>query len=130
MEENVVAIPQDIRCTLGQVLFRSDDVNKKIVSLSGGETARLILAKLILQKCNVLILDEPTNHLDMESIDALIEALQSFTGAVLFVSHNRYFIDRIATRVLSLTERHGVQNYLGNYRDYLAQFGHDYLARA
>ncbi|OGT61808.1 MAG: ABC-F family ATPase [Gammaproteobacteria bacterium RIFCSPHIGHO2_12_FULL_43_28] len=130
MEENVVAIPQDIRCTLGQVLFRGDDVNKKIVNLSGGETARLILAKLILQKCNVLILDEPTNHLDMESIDALIEALQSFTGAVLFVSHNRYFIDRIATRVLSLTERHGVQNYLGNYRDYLAQFGHDYLARA
>jgi len=129
MEENVIAAAQDIRRTLGQVLFRGDDIDKKISMLSGGESARLVLAKLILQKNNVLILDEPTNHLDMESIDALIEALQEFNGAVLFVSHNRYFIDHIATRVLSLTERHGVQNYLGNYHDYLAQFGQDYLTR-
>lgn len=130
LEENVVASAQEMRKVLGQVLFRGDDVMKKIVMLSGGESARLVLAKLILQKNNVLILDEPTNHLDLESIDALIEALQVFTGAVLFVSHNRYFIDRIATRVLAVTEHHGVQNYLGNYHDYLAQFGQDYLAKA
>lgn len=126
-----VAVPeQDMRRVLGQVLFRGDDVNKRISMLSGGESARLILAKLILQKNNVLILDEPTNHLDMESIDALIEALQKFVGTVLFVSHNRYFIDHIATRILALSEHQGVRNYLGNYHDYLAQFGQDYLARS
>lgn len=130
MNDNVAAPSQDIRRTLGQVLFSGDDIHKKISMLSGGECARLVMAKLILQKNNVLIMDEPTNHLDMESIDALIEALKTFPGAVLFVSHNRYFIDHISTRVLALTEHHGVQNYLGNYNDYLAQFGHDYLAKA
>lgn len=129
MEDNVVAPAQDIRRILGQVLFCGDDIDKKISMLSGGESARLVMAKLILEKNNVLIMDEPTNHLDMESIDALIEALQEFNGAVLFVSHNRYFIDHIATRVLSLNERYGVQNYHGNYQDYLAQFGQDYLTR-
>lgn len=128
MEESVIASSQDIRKVLGQVLFCGDDVKKKISMLSGGESARLVLAKLMLQKNNMLILDEPTNHLDLESIDALIKALQQFHGAVLFVSHNRYFIDHIATRVLALTEHHGVQDYLGNYHDYLAQFGKDYLA--
>lgn len=129
MQDNVVAPAQEIRQALGQVLFSGDDIYKKIAMLSGGESARLVMAKLILQKSNVLIMDEPTNHLDMESIDALIEALQAFNGAVLFVSHNRYFIDKIATRVLALSEHHGVQNYLGNYQDYLAQFGQDYLTR-
>lgn len=128
MQEVVVASMQEMRKVLGQVLFRGSDVDKKIAVLSGGESARLILAKLILQKNNILVLDEPTNHLDMESIDALIEALQAFSGTVLFVSHNRYFIDRIANRVLALTEHHGVQNYLGNYHDYLAQYGEDYLS--
>jgi len=127
MEENVVATSQEIRKTLGQVLFSGNDVDKKISMLSGGESARLILAKLILQKNNVLIFDEPTNHLDLESIDALIESIKKFPGAVLFVSHNRYFIDHISTRILALTEHHGVQNYLGNYHDYLEQFGKDYL---
>ena len=98
--------------------------------LSGGESARLIMAKLVLEKHNVLIFDEPTNHLDLESIDALIESIQQFAGTVLFVSHNRYFIDSIASRVLVLTEQHGVQNYLGNYNDYLEQYGTDYLATA
>lgn len=130
MEDNVVATAQEIRKVLGQVLFRGDDVDKKIAALSGGESARLIMAKLILEKHNVLIFDEPTNHLDLESIDALIEAIQAFPGAVLFVSHNRYFIDRISTRVLVLTEQHGVKNYLGNYNDYLDQYGKDYLATA
>lgn len=128
MESQIVAPAQEIRKVLGQALFRGSDVDKKISVLSGGESARLILAKLILQKNNVLILDEPTNHLDLESIDALIEALQRFPGAVLFVSHNRYFIDKISTRVLALTEQRGAQNYLGNYRDYLEQFGKDYFA--
>jgi len=130
MEDHVVAPAQDIRKVLGQVLFRGSDVDKKIAMLSGGESARLIMAKLILEKHNVLIFDEPTNHLDLESIDALIESIQEFPGAVLFVSHNRYFIDRISTRVLVLTEQYGVQNYLGNYNDYLDQFGKDYLATA
>jgi ATPase subunit of ABC transporter with duplicated ATPase domains len=130
MENNIVAPAQEIRKVLGQVLFRGDDVEKKIAMLSGGESARLIMAKLILEKHNVLIFDEPTNHLDLESIDALVEAIQKFPGAVLFVSHNRYFIDLISTRVLVLTEQYGVQNYLGNYNDYLDQFGKDYLATA
>ncbi|MFZ2315456.1 MAG: ABC-F family ATP-binding cassette domain-containing protein [Gammaproteobacteria bacterium] len=127
MEDNVVAASQDVRKVLGQVLFRGDDVHKKIGVLSGGESARLIMAKLILEKHNVLIFDEPTNHLDLESIDALIEGINAFPGAVLFVSHNRYFIDLISTRVLVLTEKHGVQNYLGNYNDYLDRAGQDYL---
>ena len=130
MEDNIAAPAQEIRKVLGQVLFRGADVDKKIGMLSGGESARLIMAKLILEKHNVLIFDEPTNHLDLESIDALIEAIQVFPGAVLFVSHNRYFIDHISTRVLVLTEQYGVQNYLGNYNDYLEQFGKDYLATA
>lgn len=130
IESQIIAPEQEIRKVLGQALFRGTDVEKKISMLSGGECARLVLAKLILQKNNVLILDEPTNHLDLESIDALIEALQKFPGAVLFVSHNRYFIDHISTRVLALTEHRGVQNYLGNYRDYLDQFGKDYFAKA
>lgn len=127
MEDHIAAPAQEIRKVLGQVLFKGSDVDKKIAVLSGGESARLIMAKLILEKHNVLIFDEPTNHLDLESIDALIEAIQEFPGAVLFVSHNRYFIDLIATRVLVLTEKYGVQNYLGNYNDYLEQFGKDYL---
>jgi ATPase subunit of ABC transporter with duplicated ATPase domains len=130
MEDHIAAPAQEIRKVLGQVLFRGSDVDKKIAMLSGGESARLIMAKLILEKHNILIFDEPTNHLDLESIDALIEAIQAFPGAVLFVSHNRYFIDHISTRVLVLTEQYGVQNYLGNYNDYLEQFGKDYLATA
>lgn len=129
IEHNASATSQEMRNVLGQVLFRKQDVDKKLSTLSGGESARLILASLVLQKSNVLILDEPTNHLDLESIDALVEALKKFPGAVLFVSHNRYFIDHIATRVIALTEHEGVRNYLGNYHNYLAHYGKDYLAR-
>jgi ATPase subunit of ABC transporter with duplicated ATPase domains len=123
------ATTQEMRNVLGQVLFRGHDVEKKLSVLSGGESARLVLASLILEKNNVLVLDEPTNHLDLESIDALIEALHRFKGAILFVSHNRYFIDHIATRIMALTEQGGVRNYLGNYHDYLSQYGQDHLAR-
>jgi ATPase subunit of ABC transporter with duplicated ATPase domains len=130
VENNVVASSQEIRNVLGQVLFRGSDVDKKIAMLSGGESARLVMAKIILEKHNVLILDEPTNHLDLESIDALVEALRAFPGTVLFVSHSRHFIDNISTRVLVLTEQYGAQNYLGNYQEYLEQLGKDYLATA
>lgn len=129
LENKVTATSQEIRNTLGQVLFRGKDVEKKLSMLSGGESARLVLANLILQQNNLLILDEPTNHLDLESIDALVEALHKFHGAILFVSHNRYFIDRIATRIIALTENDGARNYLGNYHDYLDQYGKDHLAR-
>jgi ATPase subunit of ABC transporter with duplicated ATPase domains len=116
-----------MRKALGQVLFRGNAVDKKISVLSGGECARLVLASLILQQPNVLILDEPTNHLDLESVDALVDALKKFPGAILFVSHNRFFIDHIATRIIAITEK-GVRHYQGNYHDYLAQYGKDYLA--
>ncbi|HVE44145.1 MAG TPA: ABC-F family ATP-binding cassette domain-containing protein [Gammaproteobacteria bacterium] len=129
MEDNMFSSAQEMRKILGQILFRGEDVNKKIALLSGGESARLMLAKLILEKHNMLILDEPTNHLDLASIDALAEGINDFPGAVLFVSHNRYFIDRIATRVLVLSEKHGAQHYLGNYKNYLDQFGQDYLEK-
>lgn len=129
LEAEVTAPTQELRKVLGKTLFRGSDIEKKIAVLSGGESARLILAKLILEKNNVLVMDEPTNHLDLESIDALIEALKIFPGAVLFVSHNRYFIDNISTRVLALTEHRGVQDYLGNYQDYLGQYGKDYLSK-
>lgn len=129
LEYKVAATTQEIRNILGQVLFRGKDIEKRISMLSGGECARLVIALLMLQQNNVLILDEPTNHLDLESIDALADALQQFSGSVLFVSHNRYFIDRIATRVLALTETQGARNYLGNYHDYIAQYGTDYLGQ-
>lgn len=129
LETAVTAPSQEMRNVLGQVLFKGQDVEKKIAMLSGGESARLVLASLILQKNNMLVLDEPTNHLDLESVDALVEALKKFPGAVLVVSHNRFFIDRVATRIIALTEQGGVRNYLGNYHDYLSQYGKDYLAR-
>ncbi len=129
IEDTTHAPSQTARAVLGQVLFRGTDVEKKIANLSGGESARLMLASLILQQNNVLVLDEPTNHLDLGSIDALAEALHKFPGTVLLVSHNRYFIDKVATHIVALTEHHGIQNYLGNYHDYLAQYGKDYLAR-
>jgi ATPase subunit of ABC transporter with duplicated ATPase domains len=128
IENHIKAPTQEMRKALGQVLFRGNDVDKKISVLSGGECARLVMASIILRQPNVLILDEPTNHLDLESIDGLVEALKKFPGTVLFVSHNRFFIDHIATRVIAITEK-GVRNYLGNYHDYLAQYGKDYLAK-
>lgn len=128
LESHIKAPEQSMRRALGQMLFRGNDVDKKIAVLSGGECARLVMASIILKQPNVLILDEPTNHLDLESIDSLVEALKKFPGTVLFVSHNRFFIDQIATRVIAITED-GVRNYPGNYHDYLLQFGKDYLAK-
>ncbi|WP_099221559.1 ribosomal protection-like ABC-F family protein [Listeria costaricensis] len=108
---------QEIRTTLGNFLFSDDDVLKIVHSLSGGEKARLALAKLTLLGANVLILDEPTNHLDIESKEVLEAALIDFEGTILFVSHDRYFINRIATKVVELSQTQTTV-YLGDYDYY------------
>ena len=108
---------KDIRTCLGNFLFSGDDVLKPVHSLSGGEKARLALAKLMLQKANFLILDEPTNHLDLDSKEILENALIDYPGTILFVSHDRYFINRIATKVFELSPEK-VEEYLGDYDYY------------
>ncbi|MCC5896124.1 MAG: ABC-F family ATP-binding cassette domain-containing protein [Alkalibacterium sp.] len=109
---------QAIRTLLGSFLFSGDDVEKAISSLSGGEKARVALAKLALEKNNMLLLDEPTNHLDIDSKEVLENALIDFSGTLLFVSHDRYFINRLATKVVELSED-GATMYLGDYDYYL-----------
>ena len=109
-----------IRNMLAAFLFTGDDVFKVISSLSGGERGRVSLAKLMLSEANFLILDEPTNHLDIASKEILEEALNSYTGTVLYVSHDRYFINKTATRILEISD-HGLTSYPGNYQDYIAQ---------
>lgn len=112
-------IPEaEIRKILGNFLFIGDDVFKKIKDLSGGEKARISLAKLMLKKANFLLLDEPTNHLDIFSREVLENALVDYTGTIFFISHDRYFLNRIATQTLELTPS-GVNNYLGNYSYYI-----------
>ena len=108
----------EIRNTLAAFLFTGEDVFKRIGDLSGGEKGRVSLAKLMLSNSNFLILDEPTNHLDMESKEILEDALNRYTGTVLYVSHDRYFINQTATRILELCEK-TLRNYLGNYDYYL-----------
>lgn len=107
-----------IRSLLAAFLFTGDDVFKQVKSLSGGERGRLSLAKLMLSESNLLILDEPTNHLDITSKEILEDALTNYTGTVLYVSHDRYFINKTATRILDLTNQTLV-NYIGNYDYYL-----------
>ncbi|RDU34727.1 multidrug ABC transporter ATP-binding protein [Neobacillus piezotolerans] len=109
---------KEIRTVLGNFLFSGDDVLKPVSTLSGGEKARLALAKLMLQKANFLILDEPTNHLDLDSKEVLENALIDYPGTILFVSHDRYFINRIATKVLELGTD-GCVEYLGDYDYFL-----------
>ncbi|MFS0882032.1 multidrug ABC transporter ATP-binding protein [Bacillus sp. 7586-K] len=109
---------KEIRTVLGNFLFSGDDVLKPVHSLSGGEKARLALSKLMLQNANFLILDEPTNHLDLDSKEILENALIDYPGTILFVSHDRYFINRIATKVFELS-RDKVTEYLGDYDYYL-----------
>lgn len=107
-----------IRNVLAAFLFRDDEVFQPISTLSGGERGRVSLAKLMLSEANFLILDEPTNHLDITSKEVLESALKSYTGTVLYVSHDRYFINQTATRILDLTNR-ALVNYIGNYDYYL-----------
>lgn len=107
----------DIRTVLGRFLFRGDEVKKYVSDLSGGEKSRLALACLMLKQANFLILDEPTNHLDLPAKEVLEEALEGYPGTILFISHDRYFINKTATRVLELSDA-GVASYLGNYDYY------------
>lgn len=109
---------KEIRSILGTFLFSGDDVLKPVAALSGGEKARLALAKLTMQRANFLILDEPTNHLDLDSKEVLENALIDYPGTLLFVSHDRYFINRIATKVVEL-DKEGITVYLGDYDYYV-----------
>ncbi len=109
----------ELRNTLALFMFRGEDAFKQVSVLSGGERARLTLAKLILSKMNLLILDEPTNHLDIRSREALESALEGFGGTIIAVSHDRYFIKKLATRVLELKDGK-ITNYIGGYEDYAA----------
>jgi ATP-binding cassette subfamily F protein 3 len=114
-----VKVPEvQLRSLLGCFLFSGDDVFKPLGVLSGGERNRYALARILVSPSNFLLLDEPTNHLDMRAKDVLLEALAVFTGTVIFVSHDRYFIDRLATRVLEV-EGGSVTSHEGNYEDYL-----------
>ncbi|WP_340021620.1 ABC-F family ATP-binding cassette domain-containing protein [Paenibacillus sp. FSL K6-1096] len=109
-----------IRTILGNFLFSGEDVLKKVAALSGGEKARVALSKLMLRGANMLILDEPTNHLDLVSREVLEAALIDFEGTLLFISHDRYFLNKMAERVLEL-HPDGIDQYLGNYDDYIAK---------
>ncbi len=124
------AVPQEttslVRGHLGRMLFSGDDVNKKVTSLSGGEAARVIFAKISIQRPNILILDEPTNHLDIEAIDALADSLKAFEGTVIFVSHDRWFVSKLADRIIELKPE-GLHDFQGGYDEYLARDGADHL---
>ena len=108
----------EIRTSLAKYMFRGNDVFKKVSSLSGGEKVRLILAKLLKQNINFLILDEPTNHIDIETRELLEEAIKEYSGTVLFVSHDRYFINNLAEIIVEVKEKRFF-SYVGNYDDYL-----------
>ena len=112
----------ELRSLLGCFLFSEDEAFKKIGVLSGGERNRFALARLLLKPSNFLLLDEPTNHLDLRAKDILLTALQGYTGTLVFVSHDRYFIDKLATRVYEIAEQR-VNVYPGNYEDYLWRKG-------
>ncbi|MGB9779885.1 ABC-F family ATP-binding cassette domain-containing protein [Caldanaerobacter sp.] len=117
-DENPYLTQTEVRTLLASFLFKDEDVFKTVASLSGGEKARLSLLKLILSKANFLLLDEPTNHLDLKAKEVLEEALLEYHGTILFVSHDRYFIDKIATKIMILGPE-GVDIYLGNYSYYV-----------
>ena len=108
----------EIRNVLAAFVFEGDDVFKPINALSGGEKGRVMLAKIMLSKANLLMLDEPTNHLDMFSKEILEDAINRYEGTVVYISHDRYFINRTAQKVLELTEN-GMNQYLGNYDYYI-----------
>jgi ATPase subunit of ABC transporter with duplicated ATPase domains len=115
-----------VRGQLGRLLFSGPDVEKSIGSLSGGEAARLIFCRIIAERPNLLVLDEPTNHLDLEAIGALVDGLRAFEGTVLFVSHDRWFVSQLATRILEVTPT-GLRDFPGTYAEYLERCGDDHL---
>jgi len=115
-----------VRGNLGLVLFSGDEVEKRLSALSGGEAARLVFCKLAIARPNVLVLDEPTNHLDLESIEALVEGLKSYPGTILLVSHDRWFVSQLATRIVEI--RPGdIRDYRGTYEEYVHFCGDDHL---
>ena len=111
---------------LGLVLLGGDDAAKPLGALSGGEMARLVLCSLMIRKPNVLLLDEPTNHLDLESIEALVKGLEGFAGTLIFVSHDRWFVARLANRIVEIGPE-GVRDYRGTYEEYVRHSGDDHL---
>ncbi len=115
-----------VRGELGRVLFSGDDGKKKLGTLSGGEAARLVFCRLAIAKPNVLVLDEPTNHLDLESIESLVESLRGYRGTLLFVSHDRWFVSRLANRIVEITPA-GIRDYAGTYEEYVHFCGDDHL---
>ncbi len=115
-----------VRKRLGMVLFSGDDVEKPLSALSGGEAARLVFARLALSSPNVLILDEPTNHLDLESIESLVTGLKQYQGSLIFVSHDRWFVSQLATRIVEIKPNE-VIDYHGSYEDYVHHCGDDHL---
>ena len=114
------------RGQLGLVLLGGEDADKRLGALSGGETARLVLCSLMIRMPNVLVLDEPTNHLDLESIEALVKGLKGFGGTLVFVSHDRWFVERLANRIVEITAE-GVRDYRGTYEEYVRYCGDDHL---
>ena len=115
-----------VRGNLGMVLFSGDEVDKRLSSLSGGEATRLVLCHLAIARPNVLVLDEPTNHLDLESIEALVAGLRAFQGTILLVSHDRWFVSQLATRIVEI--RPGdIRDYQGSYEQYVHFCGDDHL---
>jgi ATP-binding cassette subfamily F protein 3 len=107
----------ELRTLLGCFLFSGDDVDKKIKVLSGGEKARVALAKTIVSKANFLLLDEPTNHLDMHSVDLLIEALNKYEGSYILVSHDRYFVNKTANKIWEI-ENYKIKEFVGTYDEW------------
>ncbi len=115
-----------VRSHLGAVLFSGDEVEKKLHALSGGEAARLIFARCVVEKPNVLVLDEPTNHLDLEAIEALVDGLKAYEGTLVFVSHDRWFVSELATRIIEIKNT-GINDFPGTYEEYLDRCGDDHL---
>ncbi|QQK79210.1 ABC-F family ATP-binding cassette domain-containing protein [Salicibibacter cibi] len=118
-DEHPQVVEKDIRTVLGRFLFSGEDVYKLVHSLSGGEKARLVLAKLMMQKANLLLFDEPTNHLDLDSKEVLETALIDYPGTMIFISHDRYFLNRMSTRTVEFSGDDQLHTYLGNYDYYL-----------
>ncbi len=115
-----------VRNQLGRVLFSGDEAKKKLAALSGGEASRLVFCRLAIQRPNVLLLDEPTNHLDLESIEALVAGLRTYEGTLIFVSHDRWFVNELASRIVEIKPTE-ILDYQGTYEEYVHYCGDDHL---
>jgi ABC-type multidrug transport system ATPase subunit len=115
-----------VRARMALMLFSGDDSKKRLSALSGGEAARLVFTRLSIARPNVLVLDEPTNHLDLESIEALVDGLKEFPGTLILVSHDRWFVSRLATRIVEIKPEE-IRDYHGTYEEYVHFCGDDHL---